>query len=132
MHDYVLKGKAQPNCPLAPSERRFYTQKRPVNPGNFGLRRTFWASSGVVTQRRWADNLSRIWGRVRSKAGVPDVTIHDLRRTFITRLVRAGVPMPTVQKLAGHSNIQTTLTYYNWVSTEDLRAGIRKLQRDVG
>ena len=43
------------------------------------------------------------------------VTIHDLRRTFITRLIRAGVPLPTVQKLAGHADIKTTLTHYNTI-----------------
>jgi integrase len=68
------------------------------------------------------------WKRVRSKAGVADVTIHDLRRTYITRLIRAGVPLPTVQRLAGHEDIKTTLDYYTWVSDDDLRAGVAKLR----
>lgn len=75
------------------------------------------------------DNLGRVWGRVRVMAGLSDVSLHDLRRTYVTRLIRAGVPLPTVQKLAGHANIQTTLKYYNWVSDDDMRAGVEKLKR---
>lgn len=76
-------------------------------------------------------NLQRRWDKLLVVAGVDHLTLHDLRRTFITRLIRAGVPLPTVQKLAGHSSITTTLRYYNAVSREDLHAGIEKLDRRV-
>lgn len=57
----------------------------------------------------------------------PVVTLHDLRRTYITRLILAGVPLPTVQKLAGHTTIATTMTFYTKISRDDLRAGVEKL-----
>lgn len=79
-----------------------------------------------------ADNLSRQWGRIRRQAGLDDVALHDCRRTYVTRLILAGVPLPTVQKLVGHADVKTTLRYYNWVSTKDLRDGVKKLQRQVG
>lgn len=41
------------------------------------------------------DGLWGRWRRIRPEAGVEDVTIHDLRRTYICRLIRAGVPLPT-------------------------------------
>ena len=69
------------------------------------------------------------WVRVIHKAGIRHVTIHDLRRTYVTRLIRAGVPLPTVQELSGHANIQTTLTYYNEVSDGDKRAAVRAMRR---
>lgn len=62
-----------------------------------------------------------------AKAEVKHITPHDLRRTFVTRLVRAEVSLPTVQKLAGHSTIQTTLSYYNQVNADDLLRGMEKL-----
>lgn len=75
--------------------------------------------------------LDKRWNRIRKRAGV-DVTLHDLRRTYCTRSIRAGVPLPTVQKLMGHANIKTTLEHYNWVSQDDLRDASRKLARKFG
>lgn len=70
------------------------------------------------------DNLGRSWGRVVRRAGILGLSIHDLRRTYITRQIQAGVPLPTVQKLAGHADIKTTLLYYNLVSEDDLKAAM--------
>ena len=75
--------------------------------------------------------MQRRWEKIIETAKVSDVTPHDLRRTFITRLIRAGVPLPTVQKLAGHADIKTTVWYYNQVSTGDLRSGIAKLRKEA-
>lgn len=45
------------------------------------------------------------------KAGVKTFTPHDLRRTFVSRLLDSGVDIAIVAKMAGHSNIQTTARY---------------------
>lgn len=44
-------------------------------------------------------------------AGVKPFTPHDLRRTFVSRLLDSGVDIAIVAKMAGHSNIQTTARY---------------------
>jgi integrase len=44
-------------------------------------------------------------------AGVEDFTWHDLRHTFISRLVMAGVSLAIVQRLAGHSDPKMTQRY---------------------
>ena len=45
------------------------------------------------------------------KAGLLGVVWHTLRHTFCSRLVQAGIPLTTVQKLAGHKDYSTTLIY---------------------
>ncbi len=36
---------------------------------------------------------------------------HDLRRTFVTQLLEAGIDINTTRQLAGHTDIQTTARY---------------------
>jgi len=49
--------------------------------------------------------------RARKAAGIRDFNWHDLRHTFCSRLVMAGVDLRTVQELAGHKNIAMTCRY---------------------
>jgi len=45
------------------------------------------------------------------RLGIPRVTLHTFRHTFCSHLVMAGVDLPTVAKLAGHTDIKTTMIY---------------------
>ena len=40
-----------------------------------------------------------------------DITIHTLRHTFCSNLIQKGIPVTTIQKLANHKKIQTTMRY---------------------
>ncbi len=46
------------------------------------------------------------------KAGFERLRLHDLRHAFASSLVRAGVPIPTVADLMGHSTPELVLTRY--------------------
>lgn len=61
-------------------------------------------------------------------AQIPAITIHDLRRTGITRALLANVPPVTVQRIAGHRDIKTTMQYYAQVNTQDLRDGVERVR----
>lgn len=47
---------------------------------------------------------------------------HTLRHTFVTELVRLGVPLAVVQSVVGHRNIQTTVRYTHIMSEDRKRA----------
>jgi integrase len=76
--------------------------------------------------RRWTDStIDKAFQTVANEAGVKGVVLHDLRKTFVTRLIRANVELTAVQRLAGHAHMTTTLVYYNAVhSAPDLRAAV--------
>jgi len=46
-----------------------------------------------------------------NEANIINCSPHDLRRTFVTRLLELGIDINTVRQLAGHSDIQTTTRY---------------------
>jgi integrase len=51
------------------------------------------------------------WHRIRCRAGLPDVRLHDLRHSFASFLVNKGVSIYVVRDLLGHTQIQTTQRY---------------------
>ena len=56
-------------------------------------------------------NFRTAFERAVQQAGLEDFTFHDLRHTFASRLVMAGVDLPTVKELLGHKGIAMTLRY---------------------
>ena len=52
-----------------------------------------------------------LWYRVRKRAGIEDVRLHDLRHNFASWAVMRGVPLPTVARLLGHRQVSMTLRY---------------------
>jgi integrase len=52
------------------------------------------------------------------KAGVEFKKFHALRHTYATKLFEKGVPLKTVQKLLGHSDISITANIYTHVMPE--------------
>ncbi len=56
-------------------------------------------------------NLKWSFDTALEKAGLAQVRIHDLRHSFASNLVIAGVPLNVVQELLGHKDINMTMIY---------------------
>lgn len=68
--------------------------------------------SGLVGQKALTPaGVTIILSRLAKIAGLKVFTPHDLRRTFITRLLEQGADINLVRQLAGHSDISTTVLY---------------------
>ena len=95
-------------------ERR---RKNIVGPGFFSSERT---GQGISLA-----TLRRIHKAVRRASGIA-FSLHGLRHSFVTMLLRSGVPLHVARELAGHTSITTTAAYLR-VWDEDKRDQIRKV-----
>ncbi|MDE0381746.1 MAG: tyrosine-type recombinase/integrase [Rhodospirillales bacterium] len=55
--------------------------------------------------------LTYYWQRVRERAGLDDVRIHDLRHSFASRALAMGEDLTMIGKLLGHRKLQSTARY---------------------
>jgi len=91
-----------------------------------------WGGTAGTPWRYW--NVTDLVGRLRARSGV-EFTVHMLRHTYATDLLRRGVPAEVVQKLLGHASVTTTTGTYAHLEVEDLRRALRDkdcLDRAVG
>jgi len=67
---------------------------------------------GLIRFRRMTDQaIYDIFGRIAGRAGIPGVTLRDLRRAYVVSLIRRGNAMEEVQYLVGHASWLTTASY---------------------
>ncbi len=73
----------------------------------------------------------RFWYRIRRKAGIGDVRLHDLRHTMASHAVMNGVPVPVVSRLLGHSNVKMTMRYAH-LGDRDIEAAAERVGETIG
>jgi integrase len=68
------------------------------------------------------------WKTCCRKAGVVDAHIHDIRHKAITDMGKRGYTIQQIAKIAGHSQISTTMRYTH-LRAEDTREALESLGR---
>ena len=89
--------------PLAPSAVRLL-QSLPRHEDNP------WVIAGKKPGSHLTD-LQHPWRRIRARANLEDVRIHDLRHSFASRALALGEGLAMIGKLLGHTQVQTTARY---------------------
>lgn len=79
-----------------------------------------WVEHGLVFTRpdglpHNPDTISRAFKRASTSAGVPAIRLHDLRHTWATLALQAGINPKIVQERLGHSSVTITLGVYSHV-----------------
>ena len=73
----------------------------------------FTDEAGRPVRPEW---FSKEFGRVAAVAGVPRIRLHDVRHTYATLALKAGVHPKVVSERLGHSTIAITLDLYSHVT----------------
>jgi integrase len=61
------------------------------------------------------DWFSRTFDRHVREAGLPRIRVHDVRHTWASLVLEAGVPAKVVQEILGHASVGMTLYTYSRV-----------------
>lgn len=56
-------------------------------------------------------NIAKVWERLRAKAGLPHLRLHDLRHQAASHLINSGSSLYIVQQILGHSDPSVTQRY---------------------
>src|SRR5215471_3850847 len=80
------------------------------------------------TGEAWQD-IRKAFRRARKAAGLDGIWIHDLRRSFVTRTRRPGVPESVVMRMSGHRT-RAVFDRYNIVSEDDLHDAVARIEAE--
>ena len=99
-------------------------------PMNAHLRKTLseWRTHQTGEDVFPVGEFKRSWMRARKISDITRCRFHDLRHTFASRLVMAGVDLITVKELMGHKEIKMTMRYAH-LSAEHKKDAVARLEK---
>jgi integrase len=98
----VTKQAREHRVPLSPGAVKLLRDTKPrIFPGVY----VFPAKGG------YRKNIRPIWRQARQLLGRPELRVHDLRHTYASILASAGLSLPVIGALLGHTQASTTQRY---------------------
>ena len=89
-----------------------------------------WVIAGKLPGSHLTD-LQRPWRRIRARAGLDDVRIHDLRHSFASRALALGESLTMIGKLLGHTQVQTTARYAH-LARDSIQNAASRITHSIG
>ena len=89
-----------------------------------------WVIAGRLPGSHLTD-LQKPWRRIRARAGLEDVRIHDLRHSFASRALALGESLTMIGKLLGHTQVQTTARYAH-LARDSIQTAAARITGSIG
>ena len=89
-----------------------------------------WVIPGTKPGRHLPD-LNHYWERVRERADLGGVRLHDLRHSFASRALALGESLSMIGKLLGHNKIDTTARYAH-LARDSIKASSARVADSIG
>lgn len=91
------------------------------------------ANPYVAPGRRSGDRfkgLHRPWARIRERAGLPDLRLHDIRHSFVAVGIAANLGLPVLGSILGHKHPATTARYAH-LADDPRRAAASRISQEI-
>ena len=88
----------------------------------------------IITGQNRGDHLKNrdaIWLRLRRRAGLDGVRIHDARHSYASRALALGEGLPAIGRLLGHRKVTTTARYAH-LARDSEKAAVAKVGGSIG
>ena len=89
-----------------------------------------WVIAGRKPGTRLS-NLDGAWQRLRDRAGLDDVRLHDCRHSYASRALALGEGLPAIGRLLGHRKVATTARYAH-LARDTEKAAAAKVGGSIG
>ncbi len=89
-----------------------------------------WVIRGRLPGSHITD-LQRPWRRIRARAELEDVRIHDLRHSYASRALALGESLTMIGKLLGHTQVQTTARYAH-LARDSIQTAAARITGSIG
>ena len=89
-----------------------------------------WVITGKLPGSHLTD-LQKPWRRIRARAGLEDVRIHDLRHSYASRALALGESLTMIGKLLGHTQVQTTARYAH-LARDSIQTAAARITGSIG
>ena len=80
-----------------------------------------WKGAGI-------SQVKTAWNKARERANVPTLLVHDLRRTAVRNMIRAGIPEKQAMRISGHKS-RSMFDRYDITDERDIQIAGQKLAR---
>ena len=114
------KGKRARNAPLYGELRAWFEMTYSAREPNCPFV-VSWKGHGIT-------EVKTAWKKARERAGIPGLLIHDLRRTAVRNMIRAGISEKRAMEISGHKT-NHVFKRYDITDERDIQADGERLAR---
>ncbi|MCP4355667.1 MAG: tyrosine-type recombinase/integrase [Proteobacteria bacterium] len=122
--DKISKTKLAPPVPLSDDAISLLVEMKSISSAGYLFKSSKDPSKPI-------DNCRKSFNSIMKKAEIENCTFHDLRRTFGSQLLLAGVDIFTVSKLLGHNSVATTERHYAFLDRQTLHSATNALSKVI-
>ena len=122
--------------PVVPSTlsllKQLQKQQEREHPATLLTQAFVFSRPGDPFEPRDPSAITRHMKRFVKRAGLPDVSPHDLRHSCASLLLSSGADIKSVQEILGHADASTTLNFYVKTDLKQMRSATEKYAKAFG